>query len=241
MSTLATTTFRLVVTGLEGRMSSALRAAAKRDQRFILLENMGLRACADRKSQGENHAEQADVIIDFTTEEGTAHALKIARQKSCAFLVGTTGLQSKILEEIEKYAIDHPVMIAPNTSRGAAVMRFLVSQTARILQSRVQIDLIERHHAGKRDAPSGTAIRLVEALREESGVELPPERVHSIRAGDICGEHEIEFSSTGERLKILHTVTDRVVFALGALDAAAWLCHQSPGLHTFEAFLNIEP
>lgn len=234
-------TFRLVVTGLEGRMSSALRAASKSDQRFILLENMGLRGCAELISTGKNHVAQADVIIDFTTEEGTSHALQIARQEGCAFLVGTTGLRSEIIEEIEKYAAEHPVMIAPNTSRGAAVMRFLVSQTAGILQSRCQIDLIERHHAGKRDAPSGTAIRLVEAIRQETAIELSPDRIHSIRAGDICGEHEVEFSSSGERLKILHTVTDRVVFALGALDAAAWLCKQPPGLHTFEAFLGIEP
>ena len=92
----------------------------------------------------------------------------------------------------------------------------------------------------KRDAPSGTAIRIVESIREKAGIEMPPERVHSIRAGDICGEHEVEFSCRCERLKILHTVTDREVFALGALDAAAWLYQQPPGLHSLEEFLGIE-
>lgn len=240
VGTSTTTSIRLVVTGSEGRMSSALRAVSRKDQRFVLLETMGFRGCAKRKSQGENHPDNVDVIVDFTTEEGTAFALQIASQESCAFLVGTTGLSRNIIDKIENFAAEHPVMIAPNTSLGAVVMRFLVSQTARILQSRCHIDLVERHHMHKRDAPSGTAIRLVESIREKSGIEIPPERVHSIRAGDICGEHEVEFSCPGERLKILHTVTDRRVFALGALDAAAWLYQQPPGLHTLEEFLGIE-
>lgn len=229
-----------MVTGSKGRMSSVLRAVSSNDQRFVLLETMGLRGCTLWKSKGENHPGKADVIVDFTTEEGTAFALQIASQERCAFLVGTTGLSRTIMDKIENFAAEHPVMIAPNTSFGAAVMRFLVSQTSRILQSRCHIDLVERHHMHKRDAPSGTAIRIIESIREKSGIEIPPERVHSIRAGDICGEHEVEFASPGERLKILHTVTDRGVFALGALDAAFWLYQQPPGLHTFEEFLGIE-
>ena len=240
VGTSATTQIRLVVTGSEGRMSSTLRAESRNDQRFVLLETMGIRGCAERKSQGENHPDNADVIVDFTTEEGAAFALQIAIQESCAFLVGTTGLSPGIIDKIENFAAVHPVMIAPNTSLGAVVMRFLVTQTARILQSRCHIDLVERHHVHKRDTPSGTAIRLTKSIREKTGIEIPPERIHSIRAGDICGEHEMEFSCPGERLKILHTVTDRGVFALGALDAAAWLCQQPPGLHTLEEFLGIE-
>ncbi len=125
VGTSATTQIRLVVTGSEGRMSSTLRAVSRNDQRFVLLETMGIRGCTELKSQGKKHPDNADVIVDFTTEEGTAFALQIASQESCAFLVGTTGLSPGIIDKIENFAAEHPVMIAPNTSLGAVVMRFL--------------------------------------------------------------------------------------------------------------------
>ena len=96
------------------------------------------------------------------------------------------------------------------------------------------MDIIERHHAGKRDAPSGTARRLADLLREKSGVAMGPERIQSIRAGDVVGEHAVLFTGPGQSLKILHSVTTRDVFAAGALRAAAWLCGRAPGRYAIE-------
>ena len=131
-------------------------------------------------------------------------------------------------------------MIAPNTSAGVAVMIHLVSEAARLLGRDHDVDLVEVHHSGKRDAPSGTALRIAEAMRERAGFELPPDRIHAIRAGEVIGEHTVEFFSAGERIRVAHVATSRDLFARGALDAVAWLHDQGPGRWTVEQSLGLE-
>ncbi len=130
-------------------------------------------------------------------------------------------------------------MIAPNTSLGAAVLAHLAAEAARLLGSAYQVTLIETHHAAKRDAPSGTALRIAEALRRDAGVDLSPERIHAIRTGDVVGEHTVELAAAGERLRLCHIATTRDLFARGALEAAAWLIGRPPGLYTMEELAGL--
>ncbi len=119
-------------------------------------------------------------------------------------------------------------------------MTHLVAEAARLLGGNYDVDLIEVHHAGKRDAPSGTALRIAESMRQRSGIELPADRIHPVRAGDVVGEHTVEFSSAGERIRITHLATSRDLFARGALDAAAWLHRRDPGRYTIEQSLGLD-
>ena len=221
-------------------MSSRLRALAGEDDRYNLLEEWGLHddqhpASGTKISRGE-----LDVIIDFSTEQGAQKSLELTRETGCALLVGTTGLSRGILDDIEDSAESSPVMIAPNTSLGAVTLIHLAALAAEVLGSRSDVTILERHHRSKRDMPSGTALRLLEKIRARTGLNFSPQDVLSVRAGDLAGEHEIEFSGPGERLKIFHSVANRDVFVRGALEAAAWLCEQESGLYTIEQFLGIE-
>jgi 4-hydroxy-tetrahydrodipicolinate reductase len=228
---------QLVINGARGRMGRLVRALATDDERFRVVACLGR---DDHDDAPQLAPRDVDVVIDFSSDEGARCAAALAQRTGAALLVGTTALSAKTLDRIEVSARSAPVMIAPNTSRGIAVMNHIVTETARLLGTEFCIDLVEYHHAAKRDAPSGTARRILDSLRDQAGVEVPPEHVHSIRAGDIPGEHQVEFTGPAERLKIFHLVAARDVFARGALNAAAWLADRPAGRHTLEQSLGLE-
>jgi len=230
--------FRLAITGRAGRMSARLRDLASADSRFELIGSLGARGGETALQRDVRAAAPVHVVVDFTNESGANHALALARAAGAALLVGTTGLPRGILDEMGDLARSRPVMIAPNTSLGAAVMTRLVEIAARCLSGRCDIDIIERHHVHKRDAPSGTARRLADAIGRATGAELPPERIHAVRAGAIIGEHEAAFTAPEEILKIFHQATSRDVFARGALDIAAWLPGRPPGMYGIDDVLG---
>jgi 4-hydroxy-tetrahydrodipicolinate reductase len=122
-------------------------------------------------------------------------------------------------------------MVAPNTSLGVAVTRRLVAEAARLLPG-FDVDIVETHHSRKLDAPSGTARSLAEAVARGSGKPMDSGRIHSIRAGDVIGDHAVSFCGQGERVTVSHSATSRDLFALGALRMARWLSGQRPGLRT---------
>ncbi len=222
---------RLVVHGAAGRMGSRVCALARADSRFELV------AAIDQHEQFEtsiDRAAEVDVIIDFSSDEGAGSAVRTATDHAAAVLIGTTGLSQQTLDITEVAARRIPVMVAPNMSRGVAVLTRLVVEAARLLGDEYDVNLIELHHIHKRDAPSGTALRIAEQMRREAGVELPADRIHAIRSGDIVGEHIIEFAASGERLSFRHVATDRDLFARGSLRLAAWLTGRAPGRYTID-------
>ena len=222
---------RLVVHGAAGRMGSRVCALARADSRFELV------AAIDQHEQFETSIDRAvtvDVIIDFSSDEGAGSAVRTATDHAAAVLIGTTGLSQQTLDITEVAARRIPVMVAPNMSRGVAVLTRLVVEAARLLGDEYDVNLIELHHIHKRDAPSGTALRIAEQMRREAGVELPADRIHAIRSGDIVGEHIIEFAAAGERLSFRHVATDRDLFARGSLRLAAWLTGRAPGRYTID-------
>ncbi|MFG0328762.1 MAG: 4-hydroxy-tetrahydrodipicolinate reductase [Phycisphaerales bacterium] len=169
-----------------------------------------------------------DAVIDFSVEEGTRAAVECARRAKAALLVATTGLSDSTLAFIRDAAKEIPVLRAANTSLGVVVGRRLVEQAARLLGSEYDVDIVEAHHNRKRDAPSGTALAFAESVAR-GGIEIDESRYHSLRGGDVVGEHVIRFAGPGEYLEIRHVAVSRTLFAVGAVRAAGWLCGRSPG------------
>lgn len=222
---------RLVIHGAAGRMGTRICALARADTRFEVV------GAIDQDEQFDTSVDPSaavDVVIDFSTDQGTSDAVPIATSHGAALLIGTTGLSQQTLDIIEVATRQVPVMVAPNTSIGVAVFTNLVAEAARLLGKGYDVNLTEHHHIHKVDAPSGTALRIADQMRLKAGVDLTADQIHSIRSGDIVGEHIIEFRAPDERIKFHHIATDRDLFARGALQLAAWLYGQEPGRYTIE-------
>jgi 4-hydroxy-tetrahydrodipicolinate reductase len=209
---------RLLVNGARGRMGSRICALAREDDRFALVAAIDMDSVEEA---GEGEPPPVDAIIDFSSDDGAARAAAIAAQRGAALLVGTTALSQKTLDLLGEIAHRTAVMIAPNTSLGVAVMSHLAAEAARLLGRSFDIDIIDVHHAAKRDAPSGTALSLLEAARAAGYARRID--VSSTRAGHIPGTHTFGVDGPGETITLTHTVRDRATFALGALQAARWV------------------
>jgi len=184
--------------------------------------------------------DKGDIIIDFTFHAATMSFARIAAQKNVAMVIGTTGLTGENLTELKELAKNFPCVQAPNMSVCVNVLFKLVKKTAAILGDDFDIEIIEAHHNKKKDAPSGTALKLGELAAEgvnrklaEVGVfernGIIGERkageigISTIRAADIVGEHTVYFAGPGERIELTHRAHSRDHFAKGATTAAAWL------------------
>ncbi len=198
----------------------------------------------------------ASVALDFSTATAVAAHARDCAAAGIALLVGATGLDAASREVLERAATQIPVLIAPNTSVGVALAAQLVALAAARLGESFDVEIAEAHHRLKRDAPSGTALALGESVAAARGQSLadvavydragqsPPRRAGSIgfsvvRAGDIVGEHTVTFAADGERVEITHRATDRIIFARGALRAAAWLVGRPAGLYGMRNVLGL--
>ena len=182
----------------------------------------------------------ANVVLDFSSPQGTLIALEAAYQNRLPLLVGTTGLPAEYGPIFEKTASVVPLVRTTNTSVGVNTMLQLVYQAAQMLDPQTDIEIVETHHRAKKDAPSGTALSLARAAAEareavfaqvlETGrTGMTGERkrgaigVQAVRGGDVPGDHTVLFLGDGERLEITHRVGKRAIFADGAVRAAVWL------------------
>lgn len=165
-----------------------------------------------------------DVAIDFSLPDGFDGVLAHCVARGAAFVSGTTGLSDAQRAELDAAASRIPVLWAANFSLGVAVLNLLVERAARDLAG-WDCDILELHHVHKRDAPSGTALAL--GASAEQGGATP--RYASVRAGDIVGEHTVQFANAGERIELVHRATSRDVFAQGALTAALRMAGRAPG------------
>lgn len=258
---------RVGVNGAAGRMGTALCRLLADDPRFVLLRavvtpqsaSLGVPVPASagqtlRYASGWDDAPALDVVIDFSSPAGLDAALAHCLQAGVALVAGSTGYGAATDERLRKAAGRIALLRAANFSLGVAVMRRLLREAAAALPD-WDVEIVEAHHRGKRDAPSGTALDLGAAVREGRGVgsdtaayvfdrtSLGAERMHgtigmsSIRGGDLAGEHMAMLMAAGERLELIHRATDRAVFARGALHAAYWLSAQPPGLWNLEDVL----
>lgn len=201
--------------------------------------------------------DQGDVIIDFTFHEATMSIARIAKQHKKAMVIGTTGLSQSNLADLAELARDLPCVQAPNMAVGVNVMFKITRKLAAILGSDYDIEIVEAHHRLKKDAPSGTALKLGEMAAEGVNRKLEEVGVFSrhgmigmrsdneigiqtIRAGDIVGEHTVYFAGAGERLELTHRAHSRDNFARGAALAAAWVVGQPNGLYSMFDVLGLQ-
>jgi 4-hydroxy-tetrahydrodipicolinate reductase len=198
----------------------------------------------------------AQVAIDFSRPELSLRALNVCRAARVPIVIGTTGHGLEFEARIAAAARDIAVLVAANTSLGVAVAQALVRLAAAALPADFDIEILEAHHRHKIDAPSGTALALAESAAQARGLDPHADTVAgrsgqaarrtgeigiaSVRAGDIVGSHTVLFAGTGERLTIGHEATDRSIFALGAIRAAAWLAAQKPGRYTMADVLGLK-
>ncbi|HEY9400810.1 MAG TPA: 4-hydroxy-tetrahydrodipicolinate reductase [Luteimonas sp.] len=174
-----------------------------------------------------------DVAIDFSRNEGFDGILDLCLQRGAALVSGTTGLDERQRTAIGDAGARIPILWASNFSLGVAVLTDLVERAARALPG-WDCDIVEAHHNRKQDAPSGTALTLGAAI--ESAGAHP--RYASLRAGDIVGEHTVQFTATGERIELIHRAGNRDIFARGALHAASRLAGRAPGAYRLGELLE---
>lgn len=247
----------IAVTGATGQMGTNVIKVTRDRGEYISLaadteenEHRGLEVENDDNFEELLQKRQVDVIIDFTVPAGTMKYLKAAKETETPIVIGTTGFTEEQEREIEDAGEIISVLKASNFSPSINVMRELVKEASGKLED-YDIEVSETHHNRKRDAPSGTANTFLDDIREVRGDfeevhgrrgEAPREDgevgVHSKRAGDIRGTHEVLLAGNEEVLKIRHRSESREVFASGALDAAQWLKDKENGFYSFSEVLT---
>jgi 4-hydroxy-tetrahydrodipicolinate reductase len=200
---------------------------------------------------------QADVLIEFTHPEPTQEHLQAASEAGKAVVIGTTGLNPTQVGEIKWVAEKARVVFAPNMSVGVNLMFKVVEMIAGVLTEGYDVEIVEAHHRLKKDAPSGTALKLAQVIAQGLGRDFDKSAVYArhgiigertdqeigiqtVRAGDITGEHTVLFGGIGERLEVIHRAHNRDNFAKGAVRAALWIVGQAPGLYDMQDVLGLK-
>ncbi len=259
----------IVIMGASGRMGSTVARLVTSSDDLTLV------GCIDRKEQlqslkhlnvpATDNAEELlpqcpnAVIVNFTAPAATIALLDTAVRYKNPMVIGTTGFSDEQTKSIENAAKQIPLLLSANMSPGVNALLDILPRLCRMLGETYDIDITEMHHKHKKDAPSGTALRLAECLakarqwntksvlrscREGITGERPKEEIgmQVLRGGDVTGVHTVYFMGEGERIEVTHHAHSRETFAVGALRAARWLAKQKPGsLYTIKNVLEDEP
>jgi 4-hydroxy-tetrahydrodipicolinate reductase len=261
---------RLLVNGAAGRMGRRIVALAREADD---LEVVGAFEMAGHPDLGKDAGTlagigeigvpvegrrdiEADAAIDFSLAEGALEMIPWCAQQGIALVVGTTGLGEEGERRIDEAAKTIPCLLAPNMSLGVNVLCKVVEDVARALGDAYDVEIVEAHHNRKKDAPSGTALRLGECVAKGLERNLAEVAVHgregmvgertqaeigfhAVRCGDVVGEHTVIFGGMGERVEIRHVATSRDTFVRGALRAARALAAKEPGRYTMDDILRL--
>jgi 4-hydroxy-tetrahydrodipicolinate reductase len=240
---------KFLINGAKGRMGQALIAAAK---------DLGLTigAAIDAGDDAASAVTSCDVIVDFSSHRATSALLDLAIARKKAIVIGTTGHSAEDKAKLLALAAKVPCVWAGNFSVGVNLLFALTRRAASVLGPDYDVEVIEMHHRFKKDAPSGTAERLLEIIREErklaadairhgrhgiTGERTPTEvGMHALRGGDVVGDHTVMFAALGERVELTHKASDRAIFARGALRAAQWVIDQKPGVYDMQDVLGLK-
>jgi 4-hydroxy-tetrahydrodipicolinate reductase len=263
----------VIVAGAAGRMGCRLIALIKDSTVITLagaLESKGHHALGDDagESAGGGHVglpitddvtallDGGEVVVDFSAPEATLQHVRTVAQYRRAMVIGTTGFSAPQFEELNSLARRIPCVLSPNMSVGVNLIYKVIGEMAKTLGDEYDIEVIEAHHRLKKDAPSGTALKIAEVLANAVGRDLDQVGVYArkgligerkkgeigiqtIRAGDIVGDHTILFGGMGERIEVTHRANSRDTFAQGALRAARWVVRQPPGLYDMMDVLGL--
>jgi len=198
-----------------------------------------------------------DVVTDFSFHEATAPIAALCAEHGRALVIGTTGHNEADKSVIRSAQSKIPIVWASNYSTGVNALFWLTRKAAEILGPDFDLEVIEMHHRMKKDAPSGTATTLAEILAEVRRLQpaaslrhgrhgITGERtateigMHSLRGGDVVGDHTVVFATNGERLELTHKASSREAFAAGALRAAQWVVRQKPGIYDMQHVLGLK-
>ena len=242
---------KIIITGSKGRMGQALAACAVHhsDLQIVGLIDQGddLRSVLDR----------GEVVIDFSLHSASPGIAALCAAHRKALVVGTTGHSDLEKSQITGCQARIPVVLSSNFSTGINTLFWLTRKAAEILGAGFDLEIVEMHHRLKRDAPSGTARTLAEILagvrQQQLGQVLRHGRagivgersaeeigLHSVRGGDVVGDHTVIFAGAGERVELTHKASTRETFAEGALRAAVWAVKQPPGLYDMQHVLGLK-
>ncbi len=226
-------------------------------ENFDLGEIAGIGAIGQQTTTDYQTLLAADVLIDFTSIDSTLEHLKWCQQHNKALVIGTTGFSDQQVETIKAAGENIPVILAPNTSVGVNLLFKLLEITAKAIGDYTDIEIFEAHHRFKKDAPSGTAVKMGQVIADTLGRDLNKVAVYgregitderdpntigfaTVRAGDIVGEHTAYFADLGERLELTHKASSRMTFALGAMRAAFWLSEADAGYYDMQDVLGLK-
>ncbi len=256
---------KVIVNGAAGRMGSTIVRLIIEDRDIELVgaveregyPEIDAGIIAGKRETGVNIVDninklkgiQADVIIDFTAPDATMKALNFAVENKIAMVIGTTGLSEENLNKIKEASSSIPIVQSPNMSIGVNILFKITELVAKIIGNDYDIEIIEAHHRFKKDAPSGTAVKLGEIVANATGRNYKEvakfgrngiigERTKDeigmqvIRAGDIVGDHTVLFGGIGERIELTHRAHSRENFARGAIKAVKWIKGKNPGLYS---------
>ncbi|MCW5555473.1 MAG: 4-hydroxy-tetrahydrodipicolinate reductase [Verrucomicrobiae bacterium] len=242
---------KVIITGSKGRMGRALLDCAPAHGELEVVGQI---------DQGDDLArviQQGDVVIDFSSHTATATIAELCAANGKALVIGTTGHDDAEKTRITRCAARLPMVWASNYSTGVNTLFWLTRKAAEILGPGYDLEVVEMHHRLKKDAPSGTAKSLAEILaavrrqqlakvarhgREGIVGERTHEEIgiHSVRGGDVVGDHTVVFATNGERVELTHKASSRDTFAHGALRAALWVVRQPPGRYDMQDVLGLK-
>jgi len=241
----------IIITGSKGRMGQALVSCAKsfRDVEIV--------AQIDKDDDLGSVIDKGDVVIDFSAHSATPEVAALCARHRKPMVIGTTGHTDADKSKITEAVAGIPVVWASNFSTGVNTLFWLTRKAAEILGPDFDLEVVEMHHRLKKDAPSGTAKTLAEILAGVRKLQLDKAArhgrvgivgqrtsseigVHSIRGGDVVGDHTVIFANTGERVELTHKASSRETFANGALRAALWVVKQKPGLYDMQDVLGLK-
>jgi 4-hydroxy-tetrahydrodipicolinate reductase len=242
---------KIIITGSRGRMGQALVACAK------ALRDLEVVAQIDQGDDLSTVISKADAVIDFSSHSATPILVELCAKNKKAIVIGTTGHSDAEKSAIISHKQSIPLVWASNFSTGVNTLFWLTRKAAEILGPGFDLEVVEMHHRMKKDAPSGTAKTLAEILAEVRKLQLDQavrhgrtgivgERttseigIHSIRGGDVVGDHTVIFANAGERLELTHKASSRDTFANGALRAALWVVKQKPGIYDMQDVLGLK-
>lgn len=239
----------ILINGAKGRMGQALSAAAAEFK-------LTIGAAVDAGDDIQAALKQCDVVVDFSSHTATKSLLELAVAARKPIVIGTTGHSADEKAHLLTLAAKVPCVWAGNFSVGVNLLFALTRRAASVLGSDYDAEVIEMHHRFKKDAPSGTAARLLEIILEErkltaealrhgregiTGARTPTEvGIHAVRGGDVVGDHTVIFAALGERVELTHKASDRGIFARGALRAAQWVAQQKPGVYDMQDVLGLK-
>ena len=240
---------QILLNGAKGRMGRTIAGVAPEMDAVIV-------AATDAGDDVAAVIAGCEVVIDFSSHQATAGLLELAALHRKPVVLGTTGHGAVEKARLLVQAARVPCVWAGNFSVGVNLLFALTRRAAQVLGSDYDVELVEMHHRFKKDAPSGTAARLLEIILQErqltadalrhgrsgiTGERTPTEvGVHALRGGDVVGEHTVIFAALGERLELTHKASDRAIFARGAVRAAHWVIGQPPGVYDMQDVLGLK-